>query len=63
MKKFELTQESKINWLGRTLFRIKACIDFTTITGDEVKKVCINFCHNITPQSIHRLHKVQSACR
>ena len=37
MKKFELTAESKINWFGRTLYRIKACIDFTTISGDEVK--------------------------
>ena len=37
MKKFELTAESKINWLGRTLYRIKACIDFTTTSGDEVK--------------------------
>ena len=38
MKKFELTAESKINWFGRTLFRIKACIDFTTTSGDEVHK-------------------------
>ena len=37
MKKFELTAESKINWFGRTLYRIKACIDFTTASGDEVK--------------------------
>lgn len=37
MKKFELTAESKINWFGRTLYRIKACIDFTTISGDEIK--------------------------
>ena len=37
MKKFELTTESKINWFGRTLFRIKACIDFVTASGDEVK--------------------------
>ncbi len=37
MKKFELTTEHKINWLGRTLYRIKACISFTTITGDEIK--------------------------
>lgn len=27
MKKFELTTEQKINWLGRTLYRIKACIN------------------------------------
>ena len=37
MKKFELTAESKINWFGRTLYRIKACVDFTTTSGDEVK--------------------------
>ena len=37
MKKFELIAESKINWFGRTLYRIKACIDFTTTSGDEVK--------------------------
>ncbi|MDO5399306.1 MAG: hypothetical protein Q4G33_15435, partial [bacterium] len=37
MKKFELTTESKINWFGRTLFRIKACKSFITATGDEVK--------------------------
>lgn len=36
MKKFELTTEQKINWFGRTLFRIKACIDFVTVTGEEV---------------------------
>lgn len=34
MKKFELTAESKINWFGHTLFRIKACIDFT-IKGEK----------------------------
>lgn len=37
MKKFELTTEQKINFLGRTLYRIKACISFTTASGDEVK--------------------------
>ena len=37
MKKFELTTEQKINWFGRTLYRIKACISFTTTSGDEVK--------------------------
>lgn len=37
MKKFELTAESKINWFGRTLYRIKACIDFTTTSGNKVK--------------------------
>ena len=36
MKQFELTNESKINWFGRTLFRIKALIDFTTKGGDEI---------------------------
>lgn len=36
MKKYELTAETKINFLGRTLFRIKACVDFTTSSGDEV---------------------------
>ena len=25
MKKFELTTEQKINWLGRTLYTIRAC--------------------------------------
>ena len=37
MKKYELTAESKINWFGKTLYRIKACIDFTTTSGDKVK--------------------------
>ena len=37
MKKFELTTESKINLFGRTLYRIKACISFTTVSGDEIK--------------------------
>ena len=37
MKKFELTSEQKINWFGHTLYRIKACISFTTISGDEIK--------------------------
>ena len=37
MKKFELSTETKINWFGNTLYRIKALILFTTITGDEVK--------------------------
>ena len=36
MKKFELTSEQKINWFGHTLYRIKACISFTTTSGDEV---------------------------
>ena len=37
MKKFELTTEQKINWFGRTLYRIKACISFTTTSGEEIK--------------------------
>ena len=36
MKKFELLAESKINLFGRTLYRIKALISFTTISGDEI---------------------------
>jgi len=36
MKKFELTTESKINWFGITLFRIKACVDFICTNGYEV---------------------------
>lgn len=36
MKKFELTSEQKINWFGHTLYRIKACISFTTTSGDKV---------------------------
>lgn len=36
MKKFKIT-ESKINWFGRTLYRIKACIDFITTSGNDVK--------------------------
>lgn len=36
MKKFELSNESKINWFGRTLYRIKACISFTCTDGYEV---------------------------
>ena len=36
MKKFELSAEHKINWFGITMFRIKACVDFVTITGDEI---------------------------
>lgn len=38
MKKFELTTEQKINWLGHTLYRIKACISFTTTNGLEVNE-------------------------
>ena len=36
MKKFELTTESKTNWFGKNLFRIKACIDFVTTSGDKI---------------------------
>lgn len=36
MKKYELVKEQKINSFGRTLFRIKACVDFVTISGEEV---------------------------
>lgn len=38
MKKFELTTEQKINWFGHTLYRIKACISFTTTNGLEVNE-------------------------
>ena len=38
MKKFELTSEQKINWFGHTLYRIKACISFTTTSGEEIKE-------------------------
>ena len=37
MKKFELTTKQKINWFGHTLYRIKACISFTTTDGFDVK--------------------------
>lgn len=36
VKKYELLADSKINWFGRTLFRIKALISFTTSTGETV---------------------------
>jgi hypothetical protein len=35
MKKYELTTESKIQF-GCTLYRIKALISFTTISGEEI---------------------------
>ena len=38
MKKFELVTECNLNCSGRSLFRIRACIDFTTASGDEVHK-------------------------
>ena len=37
MKHFELTTESKVNFLGITLFRIKALIDLKWSDGTEVK--------------------------
>ena len=36
MKKFELIPENTLNWFGRTLFRIKACMDFTTTSGTKI---------------------------
>ena len=36
MKKYELVADDKINWFGRTLFRIKALISFTTVTGETI---------------------------
>ena len=37
MKKYELLKEDKIEHLGRTLYRIKACKNFTLISGEEIK--------------------------
>jgi len=37
MKKYELITESKMDWRGRTLFRIRALVTFTTSSGEEVK--------------------------
>ena len=37
MKKYKLDTGQKINWNGRTLYRIKACIDFTPMYGDMIK--------------------------
>ena len=35
-KNFKLTKESKVNWAGKTLFRIQATISFKSITkGDK----------------------------
>ena len=36
MKKFELIPEKTLNWFGKTLFRIKACMDFTTRSGAKI---------------------------
>ena len=38
MKKYELTSETKNGLFGQTLYRIKSCINFTTVSGHEVKK-------------------------
>ena len=38
MKKFEVTSETKTGRLGQTLYRIKSCISFVTVSGYEVKK-------------------------
>ena len=37
MKKFELSTDTKINFWGRTLYRIKACMDFITTDGSTIK--------------------------
>lgn len=37
MKKFELVKDDTIRVFGRTLYRIKACKDFTAITGHGVQ--------------------------
>ena len=36
IKKYELVKEQKIILLGTTLYRIRACKDFTTVSGREV---------------------------
>ena len=36
MEKYELTEE-KINWCGKTLHRIRACKDFVTASGLQIK--------------------------
>ena len=38
MKKYELTSETKTGRFGQTLYRIKSCISFVTVSGYEVKK-------------------------
>ena len=38
VKKYELLEEEKINWCGKTLYRIRALIDFTLTSGDRVNK-------------------------
>ena len=46
MKKIELTSESKVNAFGKTLFRIKALISFSSIKeGETGGWVCPS--HNI----------------
>ena len=37
MKKYELLAESKTNFYGRDLFRIKALVSFTTVSGYKVE--------------------------
>ena len=36
MKKFELTAENKLNWLGHELYRIRALIAFETTNGEKI---------------------------
>ena len=37
MKKFELSEEKKIDNEGIILYRIRACKDFTTYAGERIK--------------------------
>ena len=36
MKKFELTAENKLNWLGHELYRIRALLAFETTNGEKI---------------------------
>ena len=36
IKKYELTAETKVNFLGKTLFRIKALVSFGTVKAGEL---------------------------
>ena len=38
MKKYELVKDDQITVFGKNLFRIKACIDFTTRLGEKIYK-------------------------
>lgn len=38
MKKYELLQEDKVCYIGRTFIRIRACKDFTTFDGEVIRK-------------------------